>query len=329
MGPKARIIANKEVIPGWNAMSSSEESDYEENTKKRVKGENGLPTKRPSARASAGRVKSLKESSSDSESSSSGEENFEDEEQLSSGSDSSGSNSEESDSESSASSSGDEPVSAKKRPRTAVKKTPPVAQKKASSRSSSSSSGKVKSEKKVVKLEDRIAKVKSRSKVERLEEARKAFKWWEVEDLPDGINWRQMEHSGIYFAESYVPHDVPLVYDGQEVQLTPEEEEVASFYAAMPDDGPQLGNPKTRKVFQKNFMEDFKEVLGSGSVIKKFSLCDFSRIRTHLERAKQLKKAATAEEKLVRKREKEKISLKFGYALIDGRIEKVLYMLRC
>ena len=32
---------------------------------------------------------------------------------------------------------------------------------------------------------------------ERLEEARKAFKWWEAPDLPEGINWRHLEQSGI------------------------------------------------------------------------------------------------------------------------------------
>ena len=36
-----------------------------------------------------------------------------------------------------------------------------------------------------------------------------------------------------------------------------------------------------------------------------------------------MKKAATDEEKQDKKKEKEELALKFGYALIDGRIEKV------
>lgn len=34
--------------------------------------------------------------------------------------------------------------------------------------------------------------------------------------------------------------------------------QVATFYASIPDDGPQLGNEETRKIFQKNFFDEFK-----------------------------------------------------------------------
>jgi DNA topoisomerase-1 len=286
-------------------MSDSEESGAQSRKRKR-------PTPAP---RSAGKRKSTKDESSEDESSGDSD-----------GGSGSGSGSDSDSDSSAAASSGDERVSSKKARKPAAKKTAVAAKKSSSSSSAkakSSSSSSAKKEKKPVKLEDRIAKVKSRSKMERLEEARKAFKWWEVEDLEDGLNWRQLEHTGICFPEDYVPHSVPLTYDGKEVTLSPAQEEVASFYAAIPDDGPQLGNPKTRVVFQKNFMHDFKEVLGPGHVVKKFSLCDFGRIRMHLERDKELKKAASADEKLVRKKEREAIALQYGFCLIDGRIEKM------
>ena len=44
----------------------------------------------------------------------------------------------------------------------------------------------------------------------------------------------------------------------------------------MPQDGPQLGNPKTAKVFNDNFFRDFRKLLGADSPIVKLSLCDFS-----------------------------------------------------
>jgi DNA topoisomerase-1 len=116
---------------------------------------------------------------------------------------------------------------------------------------------------------------------------------------------------------------VPLLYEGEEVELTAQQEEICSFYAAMPDDGPQLGNPKTRKVFQKNFMADFKEVLVAGHVVKKFEHCDFSLIATHLDKQRSLKKAASLEEKAQGKAVKDELVLRYGYALIDGRMEKV------
>jgi DNA topoisomerase-1 len=161
---------------------------------------------------------------------------------------------------------------------------------------------------------------------DRLEEARKAFKWWEAKDLPEGINWRVLEHAGVIFAPDHVRHNVPLLYEGVPVELNDEQEELATFYASIPDDGPQLGNPKTREVFQKNFFDDFKATLPPGHVVKKFSKCDFSRIKNHLELQKSLKKAATDQEKALRKEIKATQFLRHGYALIDGRMEKVVIL---
>ena len=177
--------------------------------------------------------------------------------------------------------------------------------------SSSSSSG------------DKLPKAKKMRKLERLEEARKAFKWWEAPELPNGRNWFKLEHAGINFAPAYVRHNIPFKYDGKVIPLNDEQEELASFYAAMPNDGPQLGNPKTRPVFQKNFFKDFKESFPAGKEVKLFEKCDFSAITEYLDLQKSLRKAANDEEKAVKKVAKETVQLKFGYALIDGRMEKV------
>jgi len=171
--------------------------------------------------------------------------------------------------------------------------------------------------------EKKVIKSKVLRKSERLEEARKAYKWWEAPELANGVNWLKLEHPGINFAPPYVPHGVPLYYDGEPVELDSRQEELASFFAAMPPDGPQLGNPKTKKVFEQNFFDDFKEVLGSNHVIRKFEKCNFDKIREYLDVQKNLRKAATEEEKAAKKAEREKILLKFGYALIDGRVEKM------
>ena len=175
-----------------------------------------------------------------------------------------------------------------------------------------------------VEVKEGIApKPKTVTKIDRLEEARLAFKWWETPVLEEGVNWKELEHAGIIFAPPYVRHNVPLIYDGEKIKLTLEQEELASFYAAMPDDGPQLGNPKTRDVFQKNFFKDFLETFTSGSTVKHFNKCDFSLIKQHLDREKTLKKAASDFEKKQRKQEVTEKALKHGYALIDGRIEKM------
>lgn len=54
----------------------------------------------------------------------------------------------------------------------------------------------------------------------------KAFKWWDEEELPKGIQWRELEHNGIFFPPEYVPHGVKMKYDGVEIDLPPEIEEV-------------------------------------------------------------------------------------------------------
>ena len=52
----------------------------------------------------------------------------------------------------------------------------------------------------------------------------------------------------------------------------------------MPVDGPQLGDAKTAKVFNKNFFDDFKQALGQSDKalkkkITKFDKLDFTAIR--------------------------------------------------
>jgi hypothetical protein len=44
-----------------------------------------------------------------------------------------------------------------------------------------------------------------------------------------GIHWENIEHAGVCFPASYVPHNVKMKYDGKEVALTPRQEEVINF----------------------------------------------------------------------------------------------------
>jgi DNA topoisomerase-1 len=104
----------------------------------------------------------------------------------------------------------------------------------------------------------------------------KAYRWWEAEPLPKGVNYRTLEHQGVIFPPAYKPHGVPLRYEGARIALTPAQEEIATFYAAIPTDGPQLGTANTAKVFNENFFRDFRSALGKDHTVQKFSLCDFS-----------------------------------------------------
>ena len=166
-------------------------------------------------------------------------------------------------------------------------------------------------------------KLKELDKTERLQYALQSYLWWEAPVLEDGVNWKTMEHAGVSFPEEYQPHGVKMLYDGQPVSLTPAQEEAATFFAAMDPEGMHLGNPKTAPIFIKNFMQDFKAILGKKHVIQKFEKCDFEPIRRHLNEQKIIKKAITDEQKKANKEDRNQVLHKFGYALVDGHIERV------
>ncbi|CAN0068317.1 unnamed protein product [Hapterophycus canaliculatus] len=161
-----------------------------------------------------------------------------------------------------------------------------------------------------VKKEQAVKKFKAVSRADKIEQAMKVYKWWEEPAHEQGKHWRSLEHNGAHFAPEYKPHGVKLKYDGKDVHLTPQQEEVATFYASMPLDGPQLAEQGT--VFNKNFFADFKSVLGKGHKIKDFKLLDFSAMRAHLDIAKQIKRAATDGEKAAAKTVKEELTVSAG-----------------
>ncbi len=54
--------------------------------------------------------------------------------------------------------------------------------------------------------------------------------------------WDTLEHHGVVFPPEYEPHGVPLVYDGEEVQLTPAQ--VRHSGAAVCGHAPPAGGAK-------------------------------------------------------------------------------------
>jgi DNA topoisomerase-1 len=158
---------------------------------------------------------------------------------------------------------------------------------------------------------------------QQLDRAFKAYRWWEAKVLPAGHKWETLEHHGVNFPPAYAPHGVKLSYDGAEVELTPEQEEVATMYASMPLDGPQLGDAKVAKTFNKNFFTDFKKVLGRGHVIKQFDKCDFTALRSYVDRTRAARKSRSKEEKEEEKADKDALSSQYAYAMVNGNIQKV------
>ncbi|KAJ3172818.1 DNA topoisomerase 1 [Geranomyces variabilis] len=177
--------------------------------------------------------------------------------------------------------------------------------------------GAVKKETKAAKAKDKKVKTED----EELQEEEEEHKWWLEMDRDDSIKWQTLSHNGPLFPPLYEPHGVKLLYDGKPVDLDPDSEEVASFFATLV--GTDHGNNPT---FQKNFFSDFLKVLEKDKnkpPLKKFELCDFSRIAEHLEAEREKRKAMSKEEKLKIKEDKLKLDAEYGFAILDGRKEKI------
>ncbi|KAK8644004.1 hypothetical protein V6N13_013280 [Hibiscus sabdariffa] len=130
--------------------------------------------------------------------------------------------------------------------------------------------------------------------------------------------WSSLVHNGVIFPPPYKPHGVKMLYDGQLVDLTPEQEEVATMFAVMKDTD-YMGKPQ----FKKNFWEDWSKMLGKNHIIKGLDKCDFTPIYEWHLQEKEKKKQMSSEEKKALKEEKLKQEEKYMWAIVDGVKEKV------
>jgi DNA topoisomerase I len=155
------------------------------------------------------------------------------------------------------------------------------------------------------------------------EEDDEEYKWWEANQGDGSVKWTTLEHNGVLFPPPYepLPKHVKMKYDGKEVSLPPEAEEVAGFFAALIE-----SDHGQNSVFQKNFFEDWLEILqrtNGPSQIKEFKKCDFRPMWEYFETKKEEKKAMTKDEKLRAKQEKDTLEAPFKTCLLDGRKENV------
>ncbi|MQL82354.1 hypothetical protein Taro_014828, partial [Colocasia esculenta] len=134
----------------------------------------------------------------------------------------------------------------------------------------------------------------------------------------EGQKWTTLEHNGVIFPPPYKSHGVKMLYNGKPVNLTPEQEEVATMFAVMKDT-----EYATKKTFIDNFMKDWRAILGSNHIIKQFELCDFTPIYEWHLREKEKKKQMSSGEKKAAKEEKLKQEEKYMWAVVDGVKEKV------
>lgn len=141
--------------------------------------------------------------------------------------------------------------------------------------------------------------------------------------------WATLYHSGPRFPPDYepLPKSVRFKYAGREVDLSPEAEEAAMFYAV------KLETQHARdSVFNANFFDDFKKLLKEhpprdGTSIREFAQCDFRDMYNHWrtlkdeEAAKKKLMAPSQRKKLLE--EKKKLETEMKTCVVDGVEQRV------
>jgi DNA topoisomerase-1 len=144
--------------------------------------------------------------------------------------------------------------------------------------------------------------------------------WWEEDDIDEQSTqkWRALEHHGVIFPPDYTPHGIPMIYDGEAKALSAEQEEVATWWAAV------IGSEwEHKEIFRKNFEQNFLKLFPHESGVKSLDKCDVKKIAEHLEAQREMKKARPSEEKKVERELKQKMDEEIGYGIVDGKREKI------
>merc|ERR1719336_1257851 len=159
-----------------------------------------------------------------------------------------------------------------------------------------------------------------------LKSDKNAQRWWEKDPYKGDIKWTSLDHNGVVFPPPYAPHNVKPLYDGKPLDLTPEQEELATFYAQMIET-----DWVKKKVFNKNFFFEFRRALVHPKAKIKHPECThFQKFNFRpiyewsikkKEADKLMKKDKAYREKL--KEERKESDEKYGYAIVDGIREKV------
>lgn len=126
--------------------------------------------------------------------------------------------------------------------------------------------------------------------------------------------WTTLQHNGLKFPEDYTQKNIPLIYDGKEILLSKDAEEIAFLYAKYI--GTDYVNNST---FNKNFFSDWKKILGKNSEIQSLQLCDFSKIKQYIDIKNEEKKI----ERMNKKNEIDTRDDKYKIAIVDDKQQSV------
>jgi len=134
--------------------------------------------------------------------------------------------------------------------------------------------------------------------------------------------WTTLTHNGVAFPPPHVVKGLTISIGGQKLIMTPAQEEMAYAWAKKKDT-PYVKDP----IFAANFIADFAKQLGPGFEGITLDDVDFSDVYRYVDEEKFRKSILSKEEKkalaLERKKTRESLKAKFGYAIVDGKVTEI------
>lgn len=129
--------------------------------------------------------------------------------------------------------------------------------------------------------------------------------------------WKTLQHNGVLFPPEYVPHNIPILVKGNPIKLPLLAEEYATLYAKYID-----SEYIRHASFRRNFWRDWKLTIRGLNI---FSLddCDFTLIRKHIDKQREILANLSKEDKLKIKEIKDKQAEPYKIAIVDGQPQPV------
>ena len=132
------------------------------------------------------------------------------------------------------------------------------------------------------------------------------------------MKWKKLQHNGILFPPEYEKQGITIKIKGETINLDINQEEM-TYQWAKKKDTPYAQD----KVFQKNFTGDFAKTLDSKFKKISYEDIDFSNAYKVVDKEKDLKEMMTKEDRkslaVKRKELREKLKIKYGIAIMDGK----------
>ena len=139
------------------------------------------------------------------------------------------------------------------------------------------------------------------------------------------MKWKTLQHNGILFPPEYESVGIKIKINGQNVDLTLDQEEMI-YQWAKKKDAPKPGTTEKYvedPIFQKNFVSDFAKTFNGKFSGIKYTDIDFTQPYKLVDKEKETKELMTKEEKKAlaakRKKIREELKISYGKAIIDAK----------